>query len=103
MNFHIKLYDNSISFGDTYYAVKGSVMDIVYPLQGYRFTCEGNDASISGKRVTMGSTDTKVSMELIDWAESQGTEEDPYIIQNTEQMDMLAQRVNENTSQHYEG
>ena len=98
----IRAFDNGIIFDDTLYPSQGATVTIDSPLKGYRFTCDGDGSSISGSKLTMGNANTTVDATLIDWeTEYQGTQDNPYLIQNTEQMNRLAERVNASSSEHY--
>ena len=64
---------------------------------GYEYTYTASPGTLDGTTLIMPNADVTVSLgdlALIDWAkESEGTQADPYMIYNKEQLDMLAQRV----------
>ncbi len=96
-----------IEYGGVLYAGSGDAVSLTLgnsagaPL-GYQYGYSASgDATLDGSTLTMADADVTVSLALapIDWAtENEGTEADPYMIYNKDQLDMLAERVNNGCS-----
>ena len=92
-------YTDGIQYNYYHYFKTGATTTLTYTKPGYTatFNVSGTGASISeGNVVTIGTekvTVSRVSETVAEWSGT-GTEEDPYLICNREQMEMLASRVN---------
>lgn len=94
----ITYYDDGIQYNFYHFYKTGATFDITSNMQGYNvvFGVSGEGATISGNTVTVGTENMKISVvskTATGW-DGTGTEDDPYIIANREQMDQLANRVN---------
>lgn len=91
-------YDDGIQYNYYHYYKTGTTATVTYTKEGYNatFSVSGEGASISGNVVTVGTADVTVTVESTSPAEWSGTgiADDPYLIYNREQLDMLATRVN---------
>ena len=97
-----KFYDDGIQYNYYHYYKTGATATVTYTQSGYNvtFSVSGAGASIDGNVVTVGTEDVTVTIEstsVADW-DGTGTESDPYLIYNPEQLDLLATRVNDGTS-----
>ena len=93
-------YSDGIQYNYYHYYKTGAKPTITYNKPGYNvtFSVSGNGANIDGNTNTITVGTGKVTVSLVSktaasWSGS-GTESDPYIIYNREQLDVLAQRVN---------
>ena len=98
-------YDDGVQYNYYHWYKTGTEVTLTSNLNGYdvTFSVSGVGASIDGNVVTVGTEKVTVSLASTTPAEwsGTGTEEDPYLIYNREQLDMLATRVNDGNS--YEG
>ena len=89
---------DGIQYNYYHYYKSGATATITSYMDGYdvTFAVSGEGASIDGNTITVGTGDVVVSIAsktAASWSGS-GTEEDPYLIANREQMTMLANYVN---------
>lgn len=98
---NIEFYNDGIHFNNTHYYKSGTQTTVNYAQPGYTaiFSVSGDGASISGNVVTVGTSDVVVSAETVVAAWS-GTGEcgNPYLISNSDQFALLANRVNGGTN-----
>ena len=102
---HAEFYDDGIQYNFYHYYKTGATATLTYTKPGYdaTFSIEsGEGASISGNVVTMGTSNVVVSATttVADWDGSGESADDPFIIYNREQFDLLANRVNGGTSDY---
>ena len=92
-------YEDGIQYNYYHYYKTGATPTITYNKPGYNvtFSVSGTGASIDGNTITVGTG--KVTVSLVTKTAAQwsgaGTESAPFIIYNREQLDVLAQRVNQ--------
>ena len=99
---NVVFYDDGIHFNNTHYYKSGTQATVSYAQPGYDAIfsiSSGEGASISGNVVTVGTSDVVVSAETVVAAWS-GTGESgsPYLISNSDQFALLADRVNGGTN-----
>ena len=99
---NIEFYNDGIHFNNTHYYKSGTQTTVNYAQDGYTAIfsiSSGDGASISGDVVTVGTSDVVVSAEAT-MAEWSGTGESgsPYLISNSDQFALLANRVNGGTN-----
>jgi hypothetical protein len=99
---NIEFYNDGIHFNNTHYYKSGTQTTVNYAQDGYTAIfsiSSGDGASISGNVVTVGTSDVVVSAESVVAAWS-GTGESgsPYLISNSDQFALLANRVNGGTN-----
>ena len=92
-------YSDGIQYNYYHYYKTGSTPTITYNKPGYNvtFSVSGNGANIDGNIITVGTGKVIVSIAtktVASWSGSGDSADDPYIIYNREQLDVLAQRVN---------
>ena len=95
-------YTDGIQNNYYHYYKTGAKPTITYNKPGYNvtFSVSGTGASIDGNTITVGTGKVIVSLAtktVAQWSGA-GTEADPYIIYNREQLDVLAQRVNQGST-----
>lgn len=98
---NVEFYNDGIHFNNTHYYKTGATATVSYAQAGYTaiFSVSGEGASINGNVVTVGTSDVVVSA-VATMAEWSGTGESgsPYLISNSDQFALLANRVNGGTN-----
>ena len=94
----VVFYDDGIHFNNTHYYKTGATATLTYTLAGYDAIfsiSSGEGASISGNVVTVGTSNVVVSPEttMVQWSGT-GESGNPYLISNSDQFALLANRVN---------
>ena len=102
----ITAYPTGIKYNDVYYAGSGDQVSLTLTNtatgapEGYQYGYSASAGTLDGTTLTMPDADVTISVGLsvIDWAtESDGDADHPYMIYNKDQLDLLAQRVNNGT------
>ena len=103
-------YPTGITCGSTFYYGSGDEVSLTLtntypsPGDGMRYLYTASAGTLSGTTLTMPDGDVTISLDTghavsTDWeTDYAGTQEDPYRIYFKEQLDLLAQRVNEGNS-----
>ena len=99
------IYNNGVQHG-VFFFKQGATATLAYNQLGYTatFNVEGEGSSITGSTLTVGTENFKLTcsnVTVAEWSGSGNSANDPYIIVNREQLDMLATRVNDGES--YQG
>lgn len=97
-----EIYDNGVKEG-VFFFKPGATATLTYNNPGYvvTYSVEGEGSSITNSTLTVGTENFSISVatkEAAEWSGSGDSADDPYIIYNREQLDMLANRVNNGTS-----
>lgn len=97
-----EIYDNGVKEG-VFFFKPGATATLTYDNPGYvvTYSVEGEGSSITNSTLTVGTENFSISVatkEAAEWSGSGDSADDPYIIYNREQLDMLANRVNNGTS-----
>lgn len=100
---NVEFYDDGIHFNNTHYYKTGATATVSYAQAGYDAIfsiSSGEGANINGNVVTVGTSDVVVSRVTPVIAEWSGTGESgsPYLISDSDQFALLANRVNGGTN-----
>ena len=110
----ITAYAEGISYGGTFYYGKSDRVELTLSMsnepalsedQSYIYSPSAGELTVTENPYTLTMPDADVTINRVvsnrDWAyESNGTQEDPYRIYTKEHLDLLATRVNDDTSDY---
>ena len=98
----------TVTYGSTGYYKNGTTITLTNNATGapagYQYGYSVSAGTLSGSTLIMPAADVTISLALaaIDWAtESTGDADNPYMIYNKDQLDLLAHRVNSGTGDEY--